>query len=211
MVESPWSASSNCTMTPRSLWTRGGARTRQSPLIRGGCRPAYQTAAVTGAEKLWGNLCYSASSGGRRHQGEGFPRCLISHINHTIFMTITRAAVASSVLRGSSVENNIDWRLNRAAENKVSRSGTEWEDVFPSALRNVMSVQRRHASEIGHNEVKILCCCTLFKYLLPHYPLPPPPQPVYSLFPIFIHSYLYLLLFIFKKRACCVVFALKRV
>lgn len=60
--------------------------------------------------------------------GRGFPRCLISYINHTIFMTITWAAVAS-VLQGSSVEN-IDWRLNWAAENKLSRSGTEWEMYF---------------------------------------------------------------------------------
>lgn len=45
--------------------------------------------------------------------GRGFPCCLISYINHTIFMTITRAAVAL-VLQGSSVENADRLKIERS-------------------------------------------------------------------------------------------------
>lgn len=137
---------------PRSLWTCGGARMQQcfdsrrlsSLLIRR--RPWQERKS---SEVIFVIPLVAAASPSSR----GFPRCLISHINHAIFMTITRAAVAS-VLRGGSVENNMDWRLSR--EQSVS---SEREDVFPSALRNVMSVQRQHALVMEHNGVKTPSYC----------------------------------------------------
>lgn len=42
--------------------------------------------------------------------GRGFPDCLISHINHTLFITITRAALCAAVasaLRGNSMKKRV--------------------------------------------------------------------------------------------------------
>lgn len=46
--------------------------------------------------------------------GRGFPDCLISHINHTLFITITRAALCAAVasaLEGNSMKRSVN-RLN---------------------------------------------------------------------------------------------------
>lgn len=42
--------------------------------------------------------------------GRGFPDCLISHINHTLFITITWAALCAAVasaLEGNSMKNSV--------------------------------------------------------------------------------------------------------
>lgn len=42
--------------------------------------------------------------------GRGFPDCLISHINHTLFITITSAALCAAVasdLEGNSMKKNV--------------------------------------------------------------------------------------------------------
>lgn len=112
MVRCLWGATSNCTMTTsaRDLFELAAAREHNGvlwtaaavvPLIR---RRPWQERKSSEVIFVIPRVAAASPS------GRGFPRCLISHINHPIFMTITRAAVAS-VLRGSGAENSAaaDW------------------------------------------------------------------------------------------------------
>lgn len=56
--------------------------------------------------------------------GRGFPDCLISHINHTLFITITRAALCAAVasaLEGNSMRkcvNRLNWAFGISQRTK---------------------------------------------------------------------------------------------
>lgn len=85
--------------------------------------------------------------------GRGFPDCLISHINHTLFITITRAVLCAAVaLEGNSMKKECVNRLNQAFG-----TSQRTKCIIQDWVKRHLSISPTRCQSRGKKERRYIC------------------------------------------------------